>query len=61
MHIVPGTYCLDFPISIAAIYPWFYISLFKPIVSHSAGPPVLEDDFYEIEPILKTNPAWKKC
>ena len=46
---------LDFPPSMAAVHPWFHTSLLKPAGPQPAGPPVLEDDSYEVEAILQIN------
>ena len=55
MSIGSGTYCLDPPPSMAAVYPWFHTSLFKPDVPHSDLPPALENDSYEVEDIFQIN------
>ena len=51
----PGTYFLDPPLRIAAVYPWFHISLFKPTWPQSTGQPMLKDDSSEAEAILQIN------
>ena len=50
-----GIYCLDLAPSLAAIHPWFYTSLLKPVGPQPAGPPALADDSYEVESILQIN------
>ena len=39
----------------AAVHPWFYASLLKPAGPQPAGPPALEDNYYEVEAILQIN------
>ena len=52
-----GTYRLDIPPSMGAVYPWFYTILLKPAGLQPTGPPALEDDSYKVEAIF-----WiKKC
>ena len=53
--MVPGIYWLDFLLSMASIYPWFYTSILKPAGPQSAGPLALEDDSYKVKAILQTN------
>ena len=55
MSTEPVTYHLDLPPSMAAVHPWFHTSLLKPAGPQPAGPPVLEDDSYEVEAIIQIN------
>ena len=55
LSLGPGTYCLDFQPSMAALHPWFHTSLLKPTWSRPAGPPALEDDYYKVKVIIQIN------
>ena len=51
----PETYQLELPPSMATVHPWFHTSLLKPAGSQPTGPPAVEEDYYEVEAIIKLN------
>ena len=51
----PGTCSLDFPLSMAAVYPWFHTSLLNPAGPQPIRPPALVDTSYKLEAILQIN------
>ena len=55
----PGTYNLDLPPSMVAVYPQFHSSLFKPAGPQPARLFALKDDSYEVEAIFQINKCIK--
>ena len=56
MSTRPGICHLDLLPSMAAIHPWFHISLLKPARTQPVGPTALKDyHSYEVEAILQIN------
>ena len=53
MSTGPGTYHLDLLPSMVSVHPWFYTSLLKPVRPQPAGPPALEDNYYEVKALFQ--------